>query len=178
LPITCVKKGSLTKKTVLYENRDEDQRQQFIAELAQEKPELVVFLDESDVDDNERPAYGYALKGKPCLSQQPGHKTMRHSFIAAVRADQPTYFVAPFAFEGYTNGLLFQTWLDQCIIPLLPEGTLVIMDNASFHKGERVKTLLEQAINAAFLFYYTFVFLYTTCRSILFIHKVIHIWRQ
>jgi len=41
--------------------------------------------------------------------------------------------------------LLFQTWLAQCLIPLLPKGTMGVMDNASFHKGARVKALLEQA---------------------------------
>jgi len=104
-----------------------------------------VYLDESGMNDNERPAYGYALKGQPCFSEQPGHKTVRQTIIAAVRADQPSHFLAPLMVEGYTNGLLFETWLAQCLIPILPKGTVVVMDNASFHKGERVKTLLEQA---------------------------------
>jgi len=94
---------------VIYQNRDEAERQAFITELAQHEPNQVVFLDESGMDDHERSAYGYALKGQPCLSHQPGHKTVRHSFIAAVRADQPNQFLAPL----------------------------------TFHKGTRVKALLE-----------------------------------
>lgn len=100
-----------SKKTVIYENRDEVERQQFITEVAHQEPEQVVFLDESGFDNNKRLAYGYALKGQPCFSRQHGHKSTRHSFITAVRADQPNHLLAPLTFEDYTNGLLFQTWL-------------------------------------------------------------------
>jgi len=62
--------GITYKKTLLYQNRDEAERQEFIAELAQHEPAQVVFLNESGVDDHERSAYGYALKGQPCFSRQ------------------------------------------------------------------------------------------------------------
>jgi len=46
------------KKTIIYQNQNEGDQQQFIAELAQQEPKQVVFLDENGSNDNERPAYG------------------------------------------------------------------------------------------------------------------------
>ena len=48
-------------------------------------------------------------------------------------------------FEGYTNKDLFELYLEQILIPNLKSGEYVIVDNASFHKGGRIKTLVENA---------------------------------
>ena len=51
--------------------------------------------------------------------------------------------MAPFCFEGYTNTDVFETWADQCLIPLLRPGHVVILDNASFHKPPHIKDKIE-----------------------------------
>ncbi|MBP5971634.1 transposase [Brasilonema sp. CT11] len=45
--------------------------------------------------------------------------------------------IAPFTVEGPCNRTVFEIWLETCLIPLLKPGLLVVMDNATFHKGGR-----------------------------------------
>jgi len=40
---------------------------------------------------------------------------------------------------------LFNAWLEQMLIPVLKPEQTIIMDNASFHKSEKTRVLVEQA---------------------------------
>lgn len=52
---------------------------------------------------------------------------------------------APLTFEGSCNRGLFETWLTECLIPQLTPGDIIIIDNATFHKGEAIKKIVEEA---------------------------------
>jgi hypothetical protein len=38
-----------------------------------------------------------------------------------------------------------ETWLASCLLPLLNPGQVVVMDNATFHKGGRIEQLIQDA---------------------------------
>ena len=38
-----------------------------------------------------------------------------------------------------------ETWLETCSRPHLTPGKIVIMDNATFHKGGRIEKLIQDA---------------------------------
>jgi len=46
--------------------------------------------------------------------------------------------------EGSTNRTVFETYLEDVLLPRLERGQIVVMDNLSAHKGERVRDLIEQ----------------------------------
>jgi transposase len=46
-------------------------------------------------------------------------------------------------FAGTCNTLVFNAWVEQSLLPELPPKSLVIMDNASFHKHPQTKKLIE-----------------------------------
>jgi len=48
-------------------------------------------------------------------------------------------FVAPFAFEGATNGMAFRAYVDTQLVPELKRGDVVIMDNLGAHKVAGVR---------------------------------------
>lgn len=48
-------------------------------------------------------------------------------------------------FEGGTDGLAFQTFVEQGLVPHLWKGACVVMDNFSSHKVEGVQALIEAA---------------------------------
>ena len=49
------------------------------------------------------------------------------------------------AVEGATNREVFETYVEQILAPTLRRrGRVVVMDNLTAHKGERVKELIEQ----------------------------------
>ena len=45
--------------------------------------------------------------------------------------------------EGSTNGTVFETYLREVLCPTLEKGQVVVMDNLSSHKGERIRELIE-----------------------------------
>ena len=52
---------------------------------------------------------------------------------------------APFLFEGYSNALVYETYVERVLVPALKPGMVLIIDNASFHKSKRVVELVEAA---------------------------------
>ncbi len=49
------------------------------------------------------------------------------------------------AVEGATTGIVFETYIEKVLVPSLRRGQVVVMDNLSAHKGERVRELVESA---------------------------------
>ena len=54
-------------------------------------------------------------------------------------------FIAPYVFNGYTDSTRFNQWLENCLLPAIKPGMVIVMDNASFHKGAKTKELIEKA---------------------------------
>lgn len=38
----------------------------------------------------------------------------------------------------------FKAWMEQLLIPALPKNSVVVMDNAAFHKSEEISNLLKE----------------------------------
>ena len=47
------------------------------------------------------------------------------------------------AVEGATDRKVFEAYVEQVLSPTLRKGQVVVMDNLSAHKGERVRELIE-----------------------------------
>ena len=47
------------------------------------------------------------------------------------------------AVEGPTTREVFETYLEEVLVPSLKAGQVVVMDNLSSHKGSRVRELIE-----------------------------------
>ena len=48
-------------------------------------------------------------------------------------------------FDGNVNTAIFNSWVEQDLIPKLPVNSVVVTDNASFHKSPLLKTMIEKA---------------------------------
>lgn len=46
---------------------------------------------------------------------------------------------------GATDGLTFEAFISQKLVPKLWEGACVVMDNCSIHKGKEIEDLIEAA---------------------------------
>ena len=62
-----------------------------------------------------------------------------------------TGIVTPMVTHGTMNAAVFEAWVEQMQIPVLPDRAIVVMDNLSSHKGKRVRELLE-AVGAEALY--------------------------
>lgn len=62
--------------------------------------------------------------------------------VAGLRS---TGMVAPLVLDGPINGITFQAYVDQVLVPELKPGDTVIMDNLGSHKGPGVRAAIEAA---------------------------------
>ena len=53
--------------------------------------------------------------------------------------------IAPFVLDGPINRDAFETYVERVLVRYLHPGDVVIMDNLSSHKGQRVRDLIEAA---------------------------------
>lgn len=86
--------------------------------------------------------YGWCLVGQRFHALKAGRRQGRINMIAAYCQQQ---LMAPFTVEGSCNRVVFKTWVEQCLVPMLRQGQVVILDNAAFHHGGRIAALLESA---------------------------------
>jgi hypothetical protein len=53
--------------------------------------------------------------------------------------------IAPFVLDGPINRLAFETYVERVLTPELREGDVVVMDNLSSHKGQKVRERIKAA---------------------------------
>ncbi len=103
---------------------------------------MLVYVDEAGMDNRDDYAYGWNQKGQRFHALKSGRRQGRVNMIAALCNRK---LLAPFTVEGACNRVVFETWLENCLVPTLIPGQIVILDNATFHKGGRIQELIEQA---------------------------------
>ena len=64
------------------------------------------------------------------------------TFVAALRVDQVT---APSVFDGPIDGASFRAYVEQCLVPMLRPGDIVVMDNLASHKVAGIREAIEAA---------------------------------
>jgi transposase len=101
-----------------------------------------VDVDESGMDERDDYAYGWSPLGERFHALRSGRQQGRINMIAGYRAGQ---LIAPITVAGCCNRVVFEIWLEQCLIPELQPGQWVIVDNATFHHGGRIQELIEAA---------------------------------
>ena len=99
----------------------------------------LVYVDEAGIDNREEYPYGYCEIGQRFHALKSGKRTERVSWIAALK--QGSLF-APMTFVGSCNRDLFQLWLEECLIPQLQPGDIIIVDNASFHRSQTIDEIM------------------------------------
>ena len=103
-------------------------------------PERLVFIDETWASTNMARRRGRAKKGKRLRASVPHGHWKTTTFVAGLR---PTGMVAPMVLDGPINGVAFQAYVDQVLVPELNAGDIVVMDNLGSHKGADVRKAIE-----------------------------------
>lgn len=92
------------------------------------------------MDERDDYGYGWCERGQRFEALKSGRRAGRVNMIAAYCERQLS---APFTVEGTCNRVVFETWLETCLVPTLQPGQVVILDNATFHHGGRIAELIE-----------------------------------
>lgn len=103
---------------------------------------MVVYLDESGFAHDMPRTHGYSDKGKRCYGEQDWHAKGRVNAIGAIIDNQ---LLTAYLFDVNINSDVFYAWLTQDLIPNLSEKSVVVMDNATFHKRKDMQKALSEA---------------------------------
>lgn len=134
---------------MLYQERDEAQRQDFQEKLSELNDEQIVWVDECGLNKDLHRLYGRCPRHQRLYGEQSGKRlATRMSVIAAYSQGK---IMAPLCFEGYTDTQVFNLWLEQCLLPELQADQVIILDNATFHKSSKTQDLLS-SVNCQLLF--------------------------
>lgn len=85
---------------------------------------------------------GRAPRGERLRAAIPHGHWKTTTFVAGLRN---TGMVAPMVLDGPINGVAFQAYVDQVLVPDLRYGDVVIMDNLSSHKRPGIRAAIEAA---------------------------------
>ena len=108
------------------------QRWWFRRELEKLNAQTLFYLDECGVDHRLYREYGRAPKGERIYEAVAGKRRERTSIISA---SQQGKLVAPLVFQGSCNTEVVDAYFEQVLLPELPPGSVIVLDNARFHQS-------------------------------------------
>lgn len=131
------------KKTLHAQEQDsprvQAQRRAFKKKLAAVAPDHLVFVDESGANTGMTRTHGRAPQGERVKAAAPG-AWRNVTLIAGLRTSG---VVAPMALPGAVDQVVFQTYVQEALVPELHQGDVVVMDNLQPHKNRAVIAAIE-----------------------------------
>ena len=98
-------------------------------------------MDETGIDSYLYREYGYAPRGELLHDQIAGRKYARTGIVAAQMGQE---ILASCSYDGTMNHELFEDWFENHLLQELPKDTVIVMDNASFHRKEPLYSLAQK----------------------------------
>ena len=132
------------KKTLKHPKADEGKRQRFQQKIAAYKAAAkpLVYIDESGFAHDIPRLHGYAPKGKRCYGIQDWNAKGRTNVIGVLLSGvMLSCWLC--GFDGDSD--VFHAWTINDLLPNLPPGSVVIMDNATFHKRADTQKAIKDA---------------------------------
>jgi DDE superfamily endonuclease len=104
------------------------------------EPERLLFVDECGTHTSLAPLYGYAPRGERLYPPVPRPRGKNTTLLSCMSLEGmgPSLVV-----EGATNRDVFEAYVEQVLAPKVRPSQVVVMDNLTTHKGERVRELIE-----------------------------------
>ncbi len=100
-----------------------------------------VFVDECSANTSLTPLYAWSRRGERARWCVPRNWGANVTLLSSMTQEG----MGPsLAVEGPTTREVFEAYLEQVLGPTLSPGQVVVMDNLSAHKGEKVRELIEE----------------------------------
>ncbi len=119
--------------------RVQAQRRAFKKKLAAVDPDHLVFVDESGANTAMTRTHGRAPQGERVQAKAPG-AWKNVTLLAGMRLSG---VVAPMALPGAVDRVVFQTYVQEALVPHLQKGDVVVLDNLQPHKNPAVRHAIE-----------------------------------
>ena len=100
-----------------------------------------MFVDECSTNVSLRPLYAWSPRGERAHCSAPRNWGKNVTLLASMTLSG----MGPsLAVEGATTRAVFEAYVEEVLAPSLRSGQVVVMDNLTAHKGERVRELIEE----------------------------------
>ncbi len=139
------------KKTLKHPKACDDKRRAFMSliEEYETQGKEVVYLDESGFEQDMPRRYGYSTQGTRCYGTQDWHAKGRLNAIGAIVG---MTFITLSLFPSNINSDVFYAWLTQDLLPKVKPQSVIVMDNATFHKrNDMIDAIQAHDCTALFL---------------------------
>jgi len=97
--------------------------------------------DECSTNTSLRPLYAWSRRGERAFCSAPRNWGKNVTLLSSLSAEGMCPSVAV---EGATTRVVFEAYLEEALCPSLSPGQVVVMDNPSAHKGQKVRELIEE----------------------------------
>ena len=133
---------SAIKKTLIHPKANDQLRTDFQESIAayEQEGRTIAYLDESGFAQDMPRTHGYSKKGKRCFGTHDWHAKGR---INAIGVIINFAFLTVALFKGSINADVFYAWLKLDFLPKVKPKTVIVMDNASFHKRADIIKAIE-----------------------------------
>jgi transposase len=99
-------------------------------------------VDESGANVTLARRYGWAPINQRCHGSVPRNYDQNLTLIASLTLEG---IEAPLLLEGAVDGLIFERYVGEILVPTLRPGELVLLDNLAVHKRASIRALIEAA---------------------------------
>jgi len=103
--------------------------------------ESLVYVDECGIDQCLYREYARAPRGEKVVVKISGRKFKRTNIVAGICRGK---WVAPLEYTGTTDSVLFEFWFENCLLKEVNNGSVIILDNATFHKKSVLPDLAKR----------------------------------
>jgi transposase len=128
------------KKTLAASERNEEARKTWREAVAGLDPEQLVFVDESGTNSALTRLYGWAPHDQRATGSVPRNHGKNTTLVAALAPDG---LHEPWLIEGAMDTATFAWYITAQLGPMLRPGQVVVLDNLSVHKAERIRQAIE-----------------------------------
>lgn len=104
-------------------------------------PHRLVFVDEMGANTALCPLYAWSKRGERVRMKAPRNRGPNTTLLSSMSVEGMGECLAV---EGSTDAVVFETYVEKILAPTLEPGQIVVMDNLSAHKGQRVKELIKR----------------------------------
>lgn len=99
-----------------------------------------VFVDECSTNTSLSPIYGWSRRGERVYFEAPRNWGANVTLLSSMSFSGMGQSLAV---EGATTRAVFEAYIEKVLAPELKPGQIVVMDNLSSHKGQKVRELIE-----------------------------------
>lgn len=103
--------------------------------------ERIVYVDETGINNYLHREYARSPRGKKVIERIGGKRYKRVNIAAGKIGDK---IVAPMIYESSMTSCLFEEWVEKMLLKEVPKRSVIIMDNATFHRKKVLPKIVEK----------------------------------